>query len=129
MSMSLSHRNQLHLQKAQLKQSLSDVCSSVEFAERLLSCGSDAEILSAKGVTLRRLTSLAERSYDPHLAPLVPEDGSSISFVPHEPAGEVEGYPVVGVIHWKTLDLGKCTVEGDGTVIAVGACCVCSGVV
>lgn len=112
--LSLSNRNQLHLQRAQLQQALSDVRASVEFAERLLTCGSDAEILSAKGVTLRRLTSLAESSYDANPAAVAPDDGSSISFLPREPAGEVEGYPVVGVINSKTVDLSKCTIEGEG---------------
>uniref|UniRef100_A0A7N8XC26 RING-type E3 ubiquitin transferase n=1 Tax=Mastacembelus armatus TaxID=205130 RepID=A0A7N8XC26_9TELE len=83
----VQRRNQLHLQRAQLQQALLDVRGSVEFAERLLSCGSDVEILSAKTVTLRRLT---------------------------KPAGEVEGYPVVGVINSKTVDLCKCTIEGEG---------------
>lgn len=115
MRLSPSHRNGLHLQRAQVQQALSDIRGGVEFAERLLSCGSDAEILSAKGVTLRRLTSLAESSGDSNLAAVVPEDGSSISFMPREPAGEVEGYPVVGVIHSKTVDLSRCIIEGEGT--------------
>lgn len=109
-----SHRNQLHLQRAQLQQALSDVRGGVEFAERLLTCGSNAEILSAKGVTLRRLTSLAESGYDPRLATVSPDDACSICFIPEEQAGEVDGYPVVGVIHSKTLDLNKCTIEGEG---------------
>lgn len=111
---SLFTRNHLHLQGVQLQQALLDIRGSVEFAERLLSCGSDAEILSAKGVTLRRLTSLAERGYDPHPATVAPDDGSSISFMPREPAGEVEGYPVVGVINSKTVDVSRCTIEGEG---------------
>ncbi|XP_060909563.1 E3 ubiquitin-protein ligase TRIM45 [Labrus mixtus] len=110
----VQRRNQLHLQRAQLQQALLDVGGGVEFAERLLSCGSDAEILSAKGVTLRRLTSLAEGSYNPHPAAFTPDDSGSISFLPGEPAGEVEGYPVVGVINSKTMDLSKCTVDGEG---------------
>lgn len=110
----MSNRNQLHLQRAQLHQALLDIGGSVEFAERLLSCGSDTEILSAKGVTLRRLTSLADNSYDPNPAAVAPDDGSSISFLPREPAGEVEGYPVVGAINSKTVDLSKCTIEGEG---------------
>ncbi|XP_069569517.1 E3 ubiquitin-protein ligase TRIM45 [Brachyistius frenatus] len=110
----VQRRNHLHLQRAQLQQALLDVRGSVEFAERLLSCGSDAEILSAKGVTLRRLTSLAERGYDPRPATVAPDDGSSICFMPREPGGEVEGYPVVGVIHSKTVDVSRCTVEGEG---------------
>lgn len=86
----------------------------MEFAERLLSSGSDAEILSAKGVTLRRLTSLVENSREPHPATVAPDDGSGISFLPRESAGEVEGYPVVGIINSKTMDLSKCTIEGEG---------------
>nr|XP_020472771.1 tripartite motif-containing protein 45 [Monopterus albus] len=110
----VQHRNQLHLQRAQLQQALLDTRGGVEFAERLLSCGSDAEILSTKDVTLRRLTSLAESSYDPHPATVDPEDVSSICFLPREPAGKVDGYPLVGVIIWKTVDPRKCTIEGDG---------------
>lgn len=91
-----------------------DVRGGVEFAERLLSCGSDAEILSAKGVTLRRLTSLAEGTYDPQPPTVAPDDGSGIRFMPAEPAGEVDGYPVVGVINSKTVDLSRCTIEGEG---------------
>uniref|UniRef100_A0A672PU65 RING-type E3 ubiquitin transferase n=1 Tax=Sinocyclocheilus grahami TaxID=75366 RepID=A0A672PU65_SINGR len=84
----LQRRNQLHLQKAQLQQALSDVCGGVDFAERLLTCGSDAEILSAKGVTMRRLMNLS--------------------------AGEVQGFPVVGVVHATTVDPSKCTIQGEG---------------
>lgn len=111
---SLFIRNHLHLQGVQLQQALLDIRGGVEFTERLLSCGSDAEILSAKGVTLRRLTSLTERGYDPHPATIAPDDGSSISFMPREPAGEVEGYPVVGVINSKTVDVSRCSIEGEG---------------
>uniref|UniRef100_A0A8C7XVM8 RING-type domain-containing protein n=1 Tax=Oryzias sinensis TaxID=183150 RepID=A0A8C7XVM8_9TELE len=50
--LSLVFRNHLHLQRAQLQQALADVRGAVEFSERLLGCGSDAEILSAKGVTM-----------------------------------------------------------------------------
>uniref|UniRef100_A0A1A8IYN8 Tripartite motif containing 45 n=1 Tax=Nothobranchius kuhntae TaxID=321403 RepID=A0A1A8IYN8_NOTKU len=110
----VQRRNVLHLQSLQLQQGLLDVRGSVAFAERLLSCGSDAEILSAKGVTLRRLASLAERGYNPCPAAVAPDDSSSICFLPREPAGEVEGYPVVGVINWRTLDVSRCTIEGEG---------------
>ncbi len=119
------NRNQLHLQRAQLQQALLDVRGGVEFTERLLSCGSDAEILSAKGVTLRRLTNLVESSYDPQPANAVPDDGSSISFMPRERAGEVEGYPVVGVISSKTVDVSKCTIEGEGNPLLMPICNVC----
>lgn len=107
-------RNQLHLQRAQLQQALSDVRGSVGFAERLLTCGSDVEILSAKAVTLRRLTSLAEGSGGVDPAAVTPDDGSGISFLPRESAGEVEGFPLVGVINSRTVDFSKCTIEGEG---------------
>uniref|UniRef100_A0A673WHE6 RING-type E3 ubiquitin transferase n=1 Tax=Salmo trutta TaxID=8032 RepID=A0A673WHE6_SALTR len=80
----LQRRNQLHLQRAQLQQALSDARGGVAFAERLLTCGSDSKILSAKGVTLRRLGE------------------------------KVGGYPVVGMIHAKTLELSSCIIEGEG---------------
>lgn len=86
----------------------------MEFAERLLTRGSDVEILSAKGVTLRRLITLAESSTGADLAAVAPDDGGSISFLPREPAGEVKGFPVVGVINSRTVDLSKCTIEGEG---------------
>ncbi|KAM9850598.1 E3 ubiquitin-protein ligase TRIM45 [Aulostomus maculatus] len=110
----IQRRNHLHVQRAQLQQALLDIRGGMEFAERLLSCGSDAEILSAKGVTIQRLTSLLESSCNPHVATVVPDDGANISFMPRVPAGEVEGYPVVGLIDFKTVDLNKCTIEGEG---------------
>ncbi|XP_051938978.1 tripartite motif-containing protein 45 [Hippocampus zosterae] len=110
----IQRKNQLHLQRAQLQQALSDVRGGVDFADRLLGCGSDAEILSTKGVTLRRLSSLAESSCNDQLAALVPDDGSGIHFDPQGLAGEVSGYPVVGVIHFKALDPNKCTIDGEG---------------
>lgn len=91
-----------------------DIQGGVDFAERLLTCGSDAEILSAKGVTLRRLSSLAEGSRASRPASVTPDDGSSIGFAASEPAGQVEGFPVVGVIVSKTVDVSKCTIEGEG---------------
>ncbi|XP_048050206.1 tripartite motif-containing protein 45 [Megalobrama amblycephala] len=110
----LQRRNQLHLQKAQLQQALSDVRGGVDFAERLLTCGSDAEILSAKGVTMRRLMNLVESGYDPHPTTIAHDNASSICFLPQESAGEVEGFPVVGVVHAKTVDPSKCSIQGEG---------------
>ncbi|CAG08216.1 unnamed protein product, partial [Tetraodon nigroviridis] len=109
----VQRRNQLHLQRAQLRQALLDVQGGVDFAERLLTCGSDAEILSAKGVTLRRLSSLAEGGRGARPASVAPDDGSSIGFAASEAAGQVEGFPVVGVIVSKTVDVSKCTIEGE----------------
>ncbi|KAL2081080.1 hypothetical protein ACEWY4_022933 [Coilia grayii] len=108
-------RNQLHLQGAQLRQALADAREAADFAERLLTCGSDAEILNAKAVTLRRLTQVIETGYDPSPASIAPDDITTrICFLPFEGAGEVEGYPVVGVIHAKTVDPSKCTIQGEG---------------
>lgn len=109
-----SDSSQLHLQQAQLQQALLDVGGAVDFAERLLSRGSDVEVLSAKGVTLRRLTGLAETGYDPHPATIAPDDGGGVVFVAGEPAGEVGGFPLVGAIHSKAVDLARCSVEGEG---------------
>lgn len=91
-----------------------DVQGGVDFAERLLTCGSDAEILSAKAVTLRRLGSLAESGRSGRTASVAPDDGSGIGFAASEPAGRVEGFPVVGAIVSKTVDISKCTIEGEG---------------
>lgn len=67
---------------------------------------------------MRRLTNLAESRHDPH--PETLDDGSSISFLAREPAGEVEGYPVVGIINTKTVDVSRCTIEGEGKDTCVG---------
>lgn len=77
------------------------------------------EILSAKGVTLRRLTSLVEGSGGADPAAVTPDDGSGISFLPRESAGEVEGFPLVGVINSRTVDLSKCTIEGEGNPLVM----------
>ncbi|XP_073702090.1 E3 ubiquitin-protein ligase TRIM45 [Garra rufa] len=110
----LQRRNQLHLQKAQLQQALVDVRGGVDFAERLLTCGSNAEILTAKGVTMRRLMNLVESGFDPHPTTVAHDNAGSICFLPQESAGEVQGFPVVGVVHAKTVDSSKCTIQGEG---------------
>ncbi|KAG9271369.1 tripartite motif-containing protein 45-like [Astyanax mexicanus] len=110
----IQRRNQLNLQSVQLQQALSDARGGVDFAERLLTCGSEAEILSAKGVTTRRLMSLLECGYDPHPATVGIDNGSSMYFLPQESAGQVDGFPVVGVLYAKTVDPSKCTIQGEG---------------
>ncbi|KAL7865740.1 hypothetical protein SRHO_G00109870 [Serrasalmus rhombeus] len=110
----VQRRNQLNLQSVQLQQALSDAHEGVEFAERLLTCGSEAEILNAKGVTMRRLMNLVECGYDPHPAMVSHDNGSSMYFLPQESAGQVDGFPMVGVLHAKTVDPSKCTIEGEG---------------
>ncbi|XP_061917511.1 E3 ubiquitin-protein ligase TRIM45 [Entelurus aequoreus] len=110
----LQHRNQLLLQRAQCQQALCDVRGGVAYAEKLLSRGSHAEILSAKNVTLRRLSFLAEPSRDPRLAALVLDDGGGIRFDGREAAGEAGGFPLVGVVHHTMADPHKCRVEGEG---------------
>ncbi|XP_026882390.2 tripartite motif-containing protein 45 isoform X1 [Electrophorus electricus] len=110
----LQRSNQLHLQRAQLLQSLADTGGAVDFAERLLTCGSEAEILDAKGVTVRRLITLLESGYDPQPDTVAHDDGSGICFLPQRCAGQVEGFPMVGVLHAKTTDPSKCVVQGEG---------------
>ncbi|KAF7709353.1 tripartite motif-containing protein 45 [Silurus meridionalis] len=110
----LQRRNQLQLQKVQLQQALCDIRGSVDFAERLLTCGSEAEILSVKGVTTRRLMSLIELGYDPHLTSVSHDIGGSICFLPQELAGDVDGFPMVGVLQAKTVDPSKCSIQGEG---------------
>ncbi|XP_058247354.1 E3 ubiquitin-protein ligase TRIM45 [Hemibagrus wyckioides] len=110
----VQRRNQLQLQRAQLQQAVCDIRGSVDFAERLLTCGSETEILSVKGVTTRRLMSLFELGYDPNLTSVSHDIGESICFLPQEPAGQVEGFPMVGVLQAKTVDPSKCTIQGEG---------------
>ncbi|KAG5851566.1 hypothetical protein ANANG_G00053030, partial [Anguilla anguilla] len=88
-------RAQLHLQRAQLDQALADARAGVEFAERLLTCGTELEILTAKGVVSRRLALLAEDGRGLNAAAVAPDDGN-LCFLPQERAGEVGGYPCLG---------------------------------
>lgn len=110
----LQRHKKLQLQRAQLQQALCDIRGSVDFAERLLTCGSEAEILSVKGVTTRRLMSLLELGYDPQTSSVSHDSGSNICFLPQELAGQVEGFPMVGVLQVKTVDPSKCTIQGEG---------------
>ncbi|KAJ8346855.1 hypothetical protein SKAU_G00282560 [Synaphobranchus kaupii] len=105
-------RTQLHLQRAQLEQALADARTGVEFAERLLTCGTEVEILSARGVVTRRLASLAEEGRG--LNPAITPDDANLCFLPQERAGDVGGYPIFGVIHAKTVDPSKCVIHGEG---------------
>ncbi|XP_061092099.1 E3 ubiquitin-protein ligase TRIM45 [Conger conger] len=108
-----SHRGAgLHLQRVQLEQALADARAGVEFAERLLTCGSEVGVLSAGGVVSRRLASLAQDGRGLHT--VVAPDDRSLSFLPDERAGEVGGYPMFGVIHARTVDPSKCVTHGEG---------------
>ncbi|XP_077663472.1 E3 ubiquitin-protein ligase TRIM45 isoform X2 [Eretmochelys imbricata] len=98
----------LHLQKAQLEQLLMDMRTGVEFTERLLTSGSDLEILITKGVVASRLRKLNKVDYSIH--PGV-EDG--IQFSPHEKAGQCCGYEVFGTILYKAVDPAKCVLQGE----------------
>ncbi|KPP59890.1 tripartite motif-containing protein 45-like [Scleropages formosus] len=84
----LHRRNLLHLQRAQLRQTLADVRGGADFAERLLTAG-----------------------FDP---PPVAADSSTIYFLPQESAGQVGGFPMVGVIQAKVVDPSKCVLQGEG---------------
>ncbi|XP_074856937.1 E3 ubiquitin-protein ligase TRIM45 [Carettochelys insculpta] len=97
----------LHLQKAQLEQLLMDMRTGVEFTERLLTCGSDLEILLTKRVVMSRLRKLNKVDYNIHLAA---EDG--IQFSPQEEAGQCCGYEVFGTILSRAVDPAKCVLQG-----------------
>lgn len=101
--------NLLHLRKAQLQQLLLDMRTGVEFTERLLTSGSDLEILITKGVVASRLTKLNSVAYntDPSV-----DDG--ILFSPQERAGQCCGYEVFGAILNKVVDPARCTLHGEG---------------
>ncbi|XP_069035044.1 E3 ubiquitin-protein ligase TRIM45 isoform X1 [Lepisosteus oculatus] len=101
--------SQLLLQGAQLGQALADVRAAVDFAERLLANGSEAEILAAKGVTVRRLRRLAELSYSVH--PVAAAD--DIRFLPQESAGQDGPHPLFGVISVRAVDPQKCVIHGE----------------
>ncbi|KAK1169901.1 tripartite motif-containing protein 45 [Acipenser oxyrinchus oxyrinchus] len=102
-------RNQLHLQRVQLEQILSDMKTGVDFTERLLTSGSDLEILMAKGVAVSRLKRLLEVGYNPH--PAV-DDG--VHFLPQERAAQSGGFEVFGVIHTRAVEPAKCAISGEG---------------
>nr|XP_027305489.2 tripartite motif-containing protein 45 [Anas platyrhynchos] len=105
--------NLLHLQKAQLQQLLLDMRTGMEFTERLLSSGSDLEILITKGVVASRLAKLNSVAYSTR-----PSVDDSIQFSPQERAGQCCGYEVFGAILNKVVDPAKCTLHGEDLCIA-----------
>ncbi|PKU31554.1 tripartite motif-containing protein hypothetical protein [Limosa lapponica baueri] len=108
--------NLLHLRKAQLQQLLLDMRTGVDFTERLLTSGSDLEILITKGVVASRLAKLNSVAYNTH--PSV-EDG--IQFSPQERAGQCRGYELFGAILNKVVDPARCTLLGEASAeIAMG---------
>nr|XP_025959274.1 tripartite motif-containing protein 45 isoform X1 [Dromaius novaehollandiae] len=100
--------NLLHLQKAQLQQLLLDMRTGVEFTERLLTSGSDLEILITKGVVASRLARLNSVAYSTH-----PSVDNGIQFSAQERAGQCCGYEVFGTILNKVADPAKCTLQGE----------------
>ncbi|NXD78679.1 TRI45 protein, partial [Halcyon senegalensis] len=100
--------NLLHLQKAQLEQLLLDMRTGVEFTERLLTSGSDLEILITKGVVARRLAKLNSVAYNTH-----PSVDDGIQFSPQERAGQCCGYEVFGAVLNKVVDPARCTLRGE----------------
>ncbi|XP_065482935.1 E3 ubiquitin-protein ligase TRIM45 isoform X3 [Caloenas nicobarica] len=101
--------NLLLLQKAQLQQLLLDMRTGVEFTERLLTSGSDLEILITKGVVGSRLARLNSIAYNTQ-----PSVDDGIQFSPQERAGQCCGYEVFGVILNKAVDPARCTLHGEG---------------
>nr|XP_047903566.1 tripartite motif-containing protein 45 isoform X1 [Anser cygnoides] len=105
--------NLLQLQKAQLQQLLLDMRTGVEFTERLLTSGSDLEILITKGVVASRLAKLNSVAYSTR-----PSVDDNIQFSPQERAGQCCGYEVYGAILNKVVDPAKCTLHGEDLCIA-----------
>lgn len=112
----------LHLQRVQLEQALADAHAGAEFAERLLTCGSEVGVVTAGGVVSRRLANLAQDGRGLG-AGVAPDDGSLV-FLPQERAGEVGGFPVFGVLHARTPDPSKCLIQGDGEQCVCVCVCV-----
>ncbi|XP_072500578.1 E3 ubiquitin-protein ligase TRIM45 isoform X1 [Notamacropus eugenii] len=104
----IQKENSLHLQKLQVEQLLADLHTGVEFTERLLSNGSDLEILITKEVVVSRLKKLKKTDYS--IGPGV-DDG--ICFSPWEKAGQCGGYEVFGAILTKGVDPAKCILQGE----------------
>ncbi|NWS72079.1 TRI45 protein, partial [Crotophaga sulcirostris] len=100
--------NLLHLQKTRLQQLLLDMKMDVEFTERLLTSGSDLEILITKGVVTSRLEKLNSVAYNVH-----PGVDNEIQFCPQERAGQCCGYEVFGTILNKAVDPSRCTLHGE----------------
>ncbi|NWI63060.1 TRI45 protein, partial [Todus mexicanus] len=99
--------NLLHLQKAQLQQLLLDMRTGVEFTERLLTSGSDLEILITKRVVASRLAKLNSIAYNTQ-----PSIDDGIQFSPQERAGQCCGYEVFGAVLNKVVDPARCTLHG-----------------
>ncbi|XP_069722854.1 E3 ubiquitin-protein ligase TRIM45 isoform X2 [Phaenicophaeus curvirostris] len=101
--------NLLHLQKARLQQLLLDMKTGVEFTERLLTSGSDLEILITKGAVASRLAKLNSIAYNTR-----PSVDDGIQFCPKKRAGQCGGYEVFGVVLNKAVDPSRCTLHGEG---------------
>ncbi|XP_069058911.1 E3 ubiquitin-protein ligase TRIM45 [Pleurodeles waltl] len=104
----LQRERALQLQRAQLGQLLADMRTGVDFTERLLTAGSDIEILMTKGVVVRRLRKLNKADYSVH-----PCVDSAIRFSATEKARQCSGYEMFGAIVTKAMDPTKCTLDGE----------------
>ncbi|XP_069491872.1 E3 ubiquitin-protein ligase TRIM45 [Ambystoma mexicanum] len=104
----MQREHALQLQRAQLGQLLSDMRTGVDFTERLLTAGSDIEILVTKGVVVHRLRKLNKADYSVH-----PSVDDCMRFSPSEKADQCCGYEMFGAIVTKAVDPSKCTLHGE----------------
>ncbi|KAL8202575.1 UNVERIFIED_CONTAM: hypothetical protein K2H54_019141 [Gekko kuhli] len=103
----VQRETQLQLQKAQLQQLLQDMQTGVDFTERLLTSGSDLEILLTKGVVENRLRRLNNVDYHPH-----PVADDRIQFSPHEKGALIQSYEIFGAVLNRATDPSKCVMQG-----------------
>uniref|UniRef100_A0ACB8EU28 Uncharacterized protein n=1 Tax=Sphaerodactylus townsendi TaxID=933632 RepID=A0ACB8EU28_9SAUR len=107
----VQRETQLNLQKAQLQQLLLDMQTGVDFTERLLTSGSDLEILLTKGVVENRLRRLHNVDYHSH-----PVADDRIHFSPQEKGALIHSYEIFGAILNRAADPTKCVVQRKSKV-------------
>ncbi|XP_072279763.1 E3 ubiquitin-protein ligase TRIM45 [Pyxicephalus adspersus] len=110
----------LNLQRARVRQQLSDFHTAATFTRSLLHCGPDLHIVRAKVLALSRLKdlSIGHHSSAEKVEPV------SIQFNPQEEAGQCQGYSVYGTVQRGGVDPERCEVKGQGLKLgSLGSVC------
>ncbi|XP_071995104.1 E3 ubiquitin-protein ligase TRIM45 [Engystomops pustulosus] len=98
----------LTLQRARLRQHLTDLRTSTTFTRGLLERGPDLQIVQAKTLVVSRLKELKQGDYIQQV------QTEGIVFNPKEEAGLCQGYQVYGAVQRGCADPERCQVRGQG---------------
>ncbi|KAI8491487.1 Tripartite motif-containing protein 45 [Branchiostoma belcheri] len=101
----------LRMHRVQLEAILADFSTACDFTSKALQEGSDVELLMVKPVVMKRLQELNHMKYN-----VKPKEDDFMKFYPKQPAGMCNGFEVFGGISAKSVDPGKSTAKGEGSV-------------